>query len=691
MISFFRHIVRVTLKEDTELHSAGTVVDALVYSGSTSNPNFHFMPRGCRFDNQEIEKDTETATVTKSHCATADIIAAAVGPSGSNSDYLFNLNDYLHENGISDEYIHELSAAVASRMGPWRERPYERYLKHTGQSSAKDLSSFSAKISLPLPLPLQPAALALALAASMPPPCLLSTSSRSIIYTEFQGKKIHHLETLLDSDYLIGWGSNEHLQLGVRTLMTHPNSFLQSASHPVHLNIEKKNSKALCDSSTKFVDPSTFVPNLLQPSPDGEILQENITIRYKNNVNEEISFCQVLCGGASSAFLGPFGDLTIWGKILKSEIKNESTVLSSTTANLNTENKIEEDAVIQKSEVNGKEGSSASEYLLEQDSRLIFKNIVGAALGHDHILLLTKKGWVVPIGDNYWGQCQGPKSFFPQGIFNFKSFSSSSSGSNSSGDGSSSSTSGGTGSSSQDMRTQRSNLDNSNNEGHSCLDNNGDGDDENSIDLQQQHLLDQEPEVQVLKLACGVRHSAAITKQGDLHVWGSGSAARIVLPTRPDTKSNENENACASNKESVSEDLEQFQSESFQSLTWRPDDAKLIDVSCGMEHTVTIDDKGRVWSFGSNKHGSLGRTFPANSEMNKNMSSQMDKNLSNVVQVQEDSSSQKNEKLKTRKRAEKDSTPRLVEGLESGVRWQRVSNACRILCHNVLQSTDFRY
>lgn len=670
--------MRVTLTEDTELHSAGTVVDALVYSGSTSNPNFHFMPLGCRFDKQEIETDTETATVTTSHCATADIIAAAVGPSGSNSDYLFNLNDYLHENGISDEYIHELSAAVASRMGPWRERPYERYLKHTAkrQSFAKDLSSIPAKV--PLPLPLQPAAaLALALAASMPPPSLLTTTSRGNIYTEFQGEKIHHLKGLLDSEYLIGWGSNEHLQLGVRTPMTHPNLFLQSASHPVHLNIEKKNSKTLCDSSTNFVDSSTIVPNSIQPSSVAEILQENITIQYKNNFNEEISFCQVLCGGASSAFLGPFGDFIIWGKILLSEKKK--TVKSSTTANLNTENNIEENAVIHKSEVNGKEGSSSSEILLEQDSRLIFKDIVGAALGHDHILLLTKKGWVVPIGDNYWGQCQGPKSFFPQGIFNFKSFSSSSSGSNSSGDGSSSSTSGGTGSSSQDMRTQHSSLDNNyDNKDYSYSDNNDDdGDDENSIDLQQQHLLDQEPEVQVLKLACGVRHSAAITKQGDLHVWGSGSAARIVLPTHPYTKSNENENTCSSTKESVKEDIDlELQSEHLQSLTWRPDDAKLIDVSCGMDLTVTIDDKGRVWSFGSNKHGSLGRTFPANSEENKNISTQMDKNLSNIVQVQvqEDNLSQKNEKLKTRKRIEKDSAPRLVEGLESGVRWQRVSN-----------------
>ena len=664
--------MRVTLREDTELHSAGTVVDALVYSGSTSNPNFHFMPRGCRFDKQEIETDTETATVTTSHCATADIIAAAVGPSGSNSDYLFNLNGYLHENGIPDGYIHELSAAVALRMGPWRERPYVRYLKHTAkrQSSAKDLCSLPAKINsqspLPLPSPLpvplsppSPPAAALALAASTPPPppCLLTTtSSRRISYTEFEGKKIYHLKTFLDSEYLIGWGSNEHLQLGVRTLMTHPNLFLQSASSPVHLNIEKKYSKTLSESSTKWLNPSTIVPNLLQPSSDAE----NITkTQYKNDVNVEISFCQVLCGGASSAFLGPFGDLIIWGKVLQSEKKNENTVTSSITANLNTEN--------HKSEVNGKQDSSALEFLLErQDSRLIFKDIVGAALGHDHILLLTKKGWVVPIGDNYWGQCQGPKSFCPQGIFNFISFSSFGNGCSSS-----CSSSGGTRSSSQDMRIQQSSLDNSNNESYSYSDNNG-NDDRNSIDLQQQHLLDEEPEVQILKLACGVRHSAAITKHGDLYVWGSGSAACIMLPTHPNTISNEN--TCTSNKESVKEELEQLQSEPFQSPTWRPDDAKLIDVSCGMELTVTIDDKGRVWSLGSNKHGSLGRTIPANLDENENVSFQMDENPINVVQVQVDSLSQKIEKLKTRKRIEKDGTPRLVEGLESGVRWQRVSN-----------------
>lgn len=41
-----RHVINVTLNEGTAYHPAGTVVNALVYSGSISNPNFHFILDG---------------------------------------------------------------------------------------------------------------------------------------------------------------------------------------------------------------------------------------------------------------------------------------------------------------------------------------------------------------------------------------------------------------------------------------------------------------------------------------------------------------------------------------------------------------------------------------------------------------------------------------------------------------------
>jgi alpha-tubulin suppressor-like RCC1 family protein len=605
MICFCRHIVGVTLKEDTQLHSAGTVVDALVYSGSISNPNFHFMPSGCRFESQGIE----TGTLVRQHSATADIIAAAVGPSGSNSDYLFNLDDYLHENGITDEYIYDLSAAVAQRMGPWRARPFNRYLKHTAKtlSLARDLSS-SALLST--------AAASSSTAAAVPSSSSTSSQSlvlqgsRSIIPTEYQGKE-NHFTAYLDTGYLIGWGSNEYLQLGTQTPLTHPDLLLQSASRPILL------SRTSCDISTENTDS-------LKNSLSRSAMQSQ-----ESYLNEDISFCQVLCGGASSAFLGPLGDLTVWGKIAQSE-KNSKNA----TGVVETENK-KGAMVIQEAEG---ESTSAPITPLEDDSRLMFKDIVGAAIGHDHLLLLTSKGWVVPLGDSHWGQCEGPKSFVRMGSMNGKASSSSE----------------GTGGAREGRVTGVSAEGDNASIGKSSAGSSGD---------EQTHLPTEEPKVQVLKLACGVRHSAAVTTEGFLHVWGSGSAASIVLPAH----SNADAPAC---KGEAVNTAGAHHPNPVVPVTWRPDDAKLIDVSCGMEQTVTIDDRGRVWSFGSNKHGSLGRSVPSTTQESVPVNS--DPNTRTVIE----NSSQENEKAKTRKVVEKDRTPRLVEGLEPNVRWQRVSKIC---------------
>ena len=43
---------------------------------------------------------------------------------------------------------------------------------------------------------------------------------------------------------------------------------------------------------------------------------------------------------------------------------------------------------------------------------------------------------------------------------------------------------------------------------------------------------------------------------------------------------------------------------------WRPNDgSRLVRVACGRRHTVVLDEHGRVWTFGENKHGQLGRSI----------------------------------------------------------------------------------
>ena len=47
---------------------------------------------------------------------------------------------------------------------------------------------------------------------------------------------------------------------------------------------------------------------------------------------------------------------------------------------------------------------------------------------------------------------------------------------------------------------------------------------------------------------------------------------------------------------------------------WKPQDAKCVHVACGQRHTVVCDDKNRIWTFGDNKHGQLGRLTEGNKD-----------------------------------------------------------------------------
>ncbi|CAM9353975.1 unnamed protein product [Ectocarpus fasciculatus] len=67
---------------------------ALLYTATTSNPNFHL---------PSIDE-------------AADTIASAVGPSGPNDEYLFSLSQYLEKVGTPDPHLIELSDMVRSRI-----------------------------------------------------------------------------------------------------------------------------------------------------------------------------------------------------------------------------------------------------------------------------------------------------------------------------------------------------------------------------------------------------------------------------------------------------------------------------------------------------------------------------------------------------------------------------------------------
>ncbi|KAL3945484.1 MAG: hypothetical protein SGBAC_000455 [Bacillariaceae sp.] len=91
-------------------------------------------------------------------------------------------------------------------------------------------------------------------------------------------------------------------------------------------------------------------------------------------------------------------------------------------------------------------------------------------------------------------------------------------------------------------------------------------------------------DVKVKRVAAGLFHSAVITDEGELITFGCGRFGQSLSNIQMD------------GQECVGK--------------WMPDDGSpLVDVACGRRHTVAVDEKGRIWTFGENKYGQLGRLF----------------------------------------------------------------------------------
>ena len=70
-------------------------VQGLVYVAQIDNPHFTYLPMA----------------------ACADVIARSAGPSGPNTEYLYNLHRYFEEHGIEDAYVRRLAEMVREREG----------------------------------------------------------------------------------------------------------------------------------------------------------------------------------------------------------------------------------------------------------------------------------------------------------------------------------------------------------------------------------------------------------------------------------------------------------------------------------------------------------------------------------------------------------------------------------------------
>jgi len=93
----------------------------------------------------------------------------------------------------------------------------------------------------------------------------------------------------------------------------------------------------------------------------------------------------------------------------------------------------------------------------------------------------------------------------------------------------------------------------------------------------------------------GLFHSAVITKRGQLITFGCDRFGQSN-PSKEEMEfqgSSDQPKSCAHSR-------------------WKPIDAdRVVDVACGRRHTVVVDSLNRIWTFGENKHGQLGRRTKA--------------------------------------------------------------------------------
>ncbi len=85
-------------------------------------------------------------------------------------------------------------------------------------------------------------------------------------------------------------------------------------------------------------------------------------------------------------------------------------------------------------------------------------------------------------------------------------------------------------------------------------------------------------------VAAGLFHSAAITVKGEVVTFGCGRFGQSLS--------------------------DKGNSDDVWTGRWRPEDgSRLVRVACGRRHTAVLDEFGRVWTFGENKYGQLGRVI----------------------------------------------------------------------------------
>ncbi|GLV32783.1 uncharacterized protein CBL_00510 [Carabus blaptoides fortunei] len=94
--------------------------------------------------------------------------------------------------------------------------------------------------------------------------------------------------------------------------------------------------------------------------------------------------------------------------------------------------------------------------------------------------------------------------------------------------------------------------------------------------------------IEIIKIACGFWHSVALSRQGDLYMWGSNSNGQLGLKT---------------NKNDDTQSLDVSIMASPYLIDFH---SNVVDVACGSKHTIALLENTKLYGCGFNKYYQLG-------------------------------------------------------------------------------------
>lgn len=509
---YSRHAIKVRLHQRTPVHEMNEVADAIVYTGSISNPMFDFRPLqlGSSYYNlihlstasattskvnpegrvESISKSelgtTETTQVTRKRFPFllprnlgANIISVSKGPSGTNIEYLFGLLRFVNRSGQRDEYLTSLCRDVLLRSGTWQARHIVR--RYWSEERLDEQQNIDRQAS-----------------------------------STINNGSSDDSSKLMPFD-VIGWGSNEFQQLQ-HTLPTIVSQPALLSNHQQHL----QNNTALSDGmlTIDLLNNSTMISfkqnctRCVLTNSQNERGDQNPTMKYQrtndgnktSNKNEYLHIWEMKRQSSVDVYACmPVSDVVLAGGRLSGYLRGDSLTLWGADIH----------ELVDLPSFNLSEADTESKDIVQ----LVLRGVRACALGPDHMILVTVAGQIIGLGDNSCGQCIYPMQ-----------------------------------SSTSQIGTRI------------------------NIAIMEATVSEKDA---VVKVAVGLRHSAAITSEGRLHTWGQSRHGQSLYPQ------NGSSSSCAG---------------------WRPpNNAHVTDVACGSRHTVCVDDDGRIWTFGDNRFGALGR------------------------------------------------------------------------------------